>query len=183
MVYAQATRSLFSGAMADIARFYEESASPFRTALFARANETSSNYSYRRQLANEFLSLSGRRPADDGTICADDVRAASKDFRSAPPNSWLPLFIEVARMANLPPWLYRVKRSPQVRRDYAPELGTYIRDLRGYRQSENVCFLDENDETAITDDFFVDPSDDHVASSHRARYSKWFASRHCGGSL
>ncbi len=167
-------------------RFYSDAKSYYSPPgqLYTKAKQTLESAIPRivanRSAANTFLARAGRRPAAIDEIRADTPLPSSEDFPEAVKDSWLENYIAAAQEADVPICFVRVRRAPKSRPVATPILVKYLSDLRTYLAAKKVCFMDEHDEPAVPDDWYVGPADDHIAYKHRDDYTRWFASEYLG---
>ena len=126
---------------------------------------------------NSYLKTAGRRPAFDVIHDTDfhprDVPATTtEEFSEALTKSFLAPIVKVAKDNNIPLCFFRIKRSPLQRRENDPKFQEYLRSLVAFFKAHEVCYIDENGDSAITDDLFTAPSDDHIGP--KTAYTKLF---------
>jgi hypothetical protein len=58
------------------------------------------------------------------------------------------------------------------RRENDPKFQEYLRSLVAYFKAHEVCYIDENADSASTDDLYTAPYDDHIGP--KTTYTKLF---------
>lgn len=182
--------SVFSAIKDNIHRFYARSdvQDVFRQKLSSLLMRAISNgpVEQTKNEINAYLKTVGRRQAFDVIHDADfhprDVpTTTTEEFSVALKKSFLVPMVQVAKENNIPLCFFRIKRSPLQRRENDPKFQEYIRSLQAFFKENHVCYLDENTDSAITDDLYTAPSDDHIAK--KSEYTAIFVRKHLQNDL
>ncbi|MEG3640350.1 hypothetical protein [Magnetococcus sp. PR-3] len=129
----------------------------------------------------------------DATFALDNLRLQRErdeplpdaPFQDLVASSFLPEILRLAKVHEIPITLVRVKRYPNedgVRHE-PTALKSYIQSLAAYLKSQDVAYVDLNEDHRLKPHMYMAPGDDHIDESYRAFFTDIFYERVMEGPL